>query len=195
MSDDILLKWDNKYRSRKDLSGNPAYVLISNLHLLPARGLALDLACGPGANAIMLAESGLNTQAWDISEVALSYLDSISKSRNLNISINHRDAIQHPPPPDSFDVIVVSNFLDRSIIPNIISALRADGLVFYQTFTRARTSRPAPNNPRYKLDNNELLRLFDTLTVRYYREDGHSGTDHENQGLAMLVAQKTGNKI
>ncbi|NNE36821.1 MAG: SAM-dependent methyltransferase, partial [Gammaproteobacteria bacterium] len=134
---------------------------------------------------------GLNTAAWDISTVALSYLLDMSESRNLNIITENRDVTTNPPAPDSFDVIVVANFLDRSIIPDIISALRQDGLVYYQTFTKSRTKKPAPDNPLYKLDMNELLQLFDKLTVRYYREDGYCGTDDECQGLAMLVAQKT----
>ncbi|NNE38314.1 MAG: methyltransferase domain-containing protein [Gammaproteobacteria bacterium] len=190
MSEDIGQKWDEKYLSRKDLSGKPADVLTSNLHLLPKQGIALDLACGPGGNAIFLAEHGLDTYAWDISKVALSHLNHTAVNKGLGIKAEYRDVIKNPPETASFDVIVVSNFLDRSIIPDIIAALNPDGLMYYQTFTIERTKKPAPDNPAYKLNPNELLGLLSGLTIRYYREDGDTGTDEEYQGLAMVVAQK-----
>jgi SAM-dependent methyltransferase len=193
MPEDIGLKWDKKYRSKKDLSGKPANVLTTNLHILPANGIALDLACGTGANAIMLAEYGLKTVAWDVSKVALTYLNNISKSAKLNITTEYRDVTISPPEPGSFDVIVVAHFLDRSIVRHLISALKLNGLLFYQTFTKARTKKPSPDNPVYKLDENELLRLFNNLTIRYYREEGQSDTDDKYQGLAMLVGQKSYN--
>jgi tellurite methyltransferase len=37
---------------------------------------------------------------------------------------------------NAFDVIVVSRFLDRTLSDAIIDALKPDGLLFYQTFTR-----------------------------------------------------------
>src|SRR5574338_586397 len=35
---------------------------------------ALDLACGPGRNAVWLAEQGWAVDAWDVSDVALDIL-------------------------------------------------------------------------------------------------------------------------
>ncbi len=42
-----------------DGPGEVAQVLLRNRHLLPEQGRALDLACGRGANALWLAEQGL----------------------------------------------------------------------------------------------------------------------------------------
>jgi 2-polyprenyl-3-methyl-5-hydroxy-6-metoxy-1,4-benzoquinol methylase len=191
MTEDIGLKWDSKYQSKNIITNSPSSVLTTNLHLLPDQGSALDLACGPGGNALVLAENGLETSAWDLSGVALSHLNQTAKSRKVSITIAHRDVVNQPPDSNSFDVIVVSNFLERSLIPAIISALKNNGLVFYQTFTKQRVTQPAPVNPNYKLDQNELLRLFAPLSIKYYREDGNSGDNEEFQGIAMLVAQKS----
>ena len=48
-------KWDNMYQQKV---GEPpvAEVLQHNHYLLPEKGVALDLACGLGGNAMMLAE-------------------------------------------------------------------------------------------------------------------------------------------
>ena len=69
-------KWDNIFSQAdvKNISANE--VLQQNTHLLPASGRVLDLACGLGGNALLLAQAGLETYAWDISAVALSRLQS-----------------------------------------------------------------------------------------------------------------------
>ena len=48
-----------------------------------------------------------------------------------------------------------------------------------------------PSNPAYRLDTNELLRLFPHLIVRFYREEGRVGdlTDGKRD-IAQLVAQR-----
>ena len=74
-----------------------------------------------------------------------------------------------------FDVIVVSRFLDRTLSDAIIGALKPDGLLFYQTFTREKTSPKPPNNPDYLLTENELLALFSPLRVIFYRENALIG--------------------
>jgi tellurite methyltransferase len=193
MVKDIALKWDRKYQSKENLSGKPSYVLTSNLHYLPQNGKALDLACGPGGNAELLAKQGLDTFAWDISRVALAHLEQNSTSKKLNIKTELRDVNLSPPEPESFDVIVVSNFLERRLVPALIAALKPNGIIYYQTFTREGARTPPPKNPLYKLDKNELICLFSSLTIRFYREDGENSDDGEVQGIAMLLAQKDSN--
>jgi len=47
-------KWNERYRAATG-ELKASRVLKENLHLLPDHGRALDLACGLGANAILLA--------------------------------------------------------------------------------------------------------------------------------------------
>ena len=114
-------------------------------------------------------------------------------AQGLAIECQARDVIAHPPPPQSFDLIVVSRFLERSLCPSIIDALRPNGLLFYQTFIRDKTDcNLGPSNPHFLLDTNELLRLFQGLTVRVYREDGMVGDRKRGvRNEACLVAEKT----
>lgn len=184
-------KWDCIYRSGNDTPGRPAAVLTGNSHLLPETGTALDAACGKGANAVYLARHGLQTQAWDISQEALDLLIGEIESEDLDLSTQQRDIVAFPPEADTFDVIVVTRFLDRSIIDPLIAALRQNGLIFYQTFIKDKRDDYGPKNPDYRLDNNELLRLFSGLHIIYYREEGTTGD--LNRGFrneAMLIARK-----
>jgi len=184
-------RWDTIY-SRADAAEatEPAAVLRENAHLLPAQGRALDLACGRGGNALFLAARGLDTSAWDISAVVIGALAEHARRAGLPLEARVRDVVAEPPAPGSFDVIVVSRFLDRSIAPAIAAALRPGGLLFYQTFIAEAASGAGPRNPAYRLGRNELLRLFPALHVLVYREEGRTGD--LSQGLrdeALLVAQ------
>lgn len=176
MADNGADKWNSRYqRLSTEAAPQAAAVLQDNRHLLPAAGTAVDIACGRGGNALLLAATGLDTWAWDYAESALSTLAKLAQARQLNIRRDCRDVVKSPPPPASFDVIVVSHFLDRSLMPHLVAALRPDGLIFYQTFIHEAVNRTGPDNPEYRLAPNELLHFFNNLQLVYYREEGLLG--------------------
>ncbi len=184
------LRWDARYRDAAG-PGNACRVLRENLHLLPARGRALDLACGTGGNALLLAERGLDTEAWDISPVGLAVLQRTAAARSLAITTREVDLAHATLPRAAFDLIVVSRFLERALCPAIADALRPGGLLFYQTFTRERVGEGGPKNPEWRLARGELLRLFADLEPVVYREEGLLGdTSQGFRDEAMLVARR-----
>lgn len=188
---ELATKWDKKFAAQGCESTIACEVLVQNQHLLPANGKALDYACGLGANATLLTEHKLETQAWDISQVALEKLDDYATSRGLRISTQVRDVEVQPPAPHSFDVIVVANFLHRPSFPALVKAVRKNGLLFYQTFSVNKVDEIGPANPNFLLTSNELLQLCGGLEVLVYREEGVQGdisSGFRNQ--AMLVAKK-----
>lgn len=183
-------KWSRRYAAAE---GEPqaAQVLREYYHLLPASGDALDLACGLGGNAWLLAQAGLNVQAWDLSSVAIDALWSRTETASLSLQATVRDVNVQQPTPVSFDVIVVSYFLQRELAPALCAALRPGGLLFYQTFVKDKVSQQGPSNPEFLLAENELLTMFAELRIRVYREEGTLG--NTTQGLrneALFVGQK-----
>ena len=170
---------------------SPSEVLLYNQHLLPLSGYALDLACGYGSNAICLAKNGLRVSAWDISKSAVKKLSVLSKQRNLIIDCEIRDVIEQPPEPNTFDVIVVSKFLERDLIENLKRAVTANGLLFYQTFIKNRIGKSGPKNPDYQLNENELLDFFNDWKLIYYREESKVGNIKKGfRNEAMIISQK-----
>ena len=109
-------KWNARYRAETG-ERQASRVLKENLHLLPVNGRALDLACGAGGNAMLLAQQGLEVAAWDNADVAIAALQDVARKRQLSIQAVVRDVETNPPAPETFDVIVVSYFLCRDIIP------------------------------------------------------------------------------
>ena len=129
--------------------------------------------------------------AWDISVVAIDKLTAYALRQGLNISACQAKIDVDSFAECSFDVIVVSRFLDRTLSDAIIGALKPDGLLFYQTFTREKVSPRPPNNPDYLLMESELLALFAPLKVLFYRDNALIG--NRLRGLrneAQFVGQK-----
>lgn len=170
------VRWEAYYRSLQTAAvPEPAAVLAEHSHLLPECGIALDLACGRGGNALLLAAHGLETRAWDYSAAAIEQLQVCAAANGLRIECSVRDVLLQPPEPEQFDVIVVSRFLERRLAPALMQALRPGGLLCYQTFTRDKITDAGPSNPDFLLQPNELLRLFAGLQTCFYREDAPFG--------------------
>ena len=186
----IKAKWNERYRVATG-ERQASRVLKENLHLLPDNGRALDLACGLGGNSILLAQQGLEVDAWDIADVAIAALHDVALKRQLPIQAEVRDVEANPPARETFDVIVVSYFLERDLIPDLILALKPGGLIFYQTFTRQRISDRGPQRAEFRLADQELLHLFSGLQVIFYREEGCVGDVRQGfRDEAMLVGRK-----
>lgn len=189
MSDSLKSKWNvrHAWAARQGGWPKPASVVVDNEDLLPTLSgsyatdvLALDLACGRGGNALWLADKGWPVAAWDHSEVAITALEEQARSANLHVQTEVRDVIAEPPEARSFDVIVVSRFLHRPLCDHLVNALKPAGVLFYETFTHGLST------PEFMLQEDELLSLFDTLTVLRYRTQLPQG----DRIAAWLVAQR-----
>lgn len=182
-------KWDLRHGGKAVLSP-PSTVLARHLQWLPQTGRALDLACGTGSSALVLAERGFSVTAWDLSSVAVERVREEADARGLALDAEVRDVIAEPPPPASFDLIHVSHFLDRGLCAHLIEALRPSGLLLYQTWGPDPGTHEGPRDPAFRLREGELLQLFRGLAVRVYVEPGGLGqVEGLKPGLAMLLAE------
>ena len=183
-------KWNSRFADTS-AAGAASAVLAENTHLLPAKGRALDLACGTGGNGLLLATHGLTTVLWDISAVALEKQQTWGSEQGLVLETQERDCENDPPPPGSFDVISVAHFLHRPLFPALQAALRPGGVLFYQTFTANKLDPGGPGSPDFLLQPGELLALLPGLAPRFYREEDRCGDlARGDRNRAMLVAQK-----
>ena len=166
---------------------DPSGWLTANVHLLPADGDALDLACGSGRHALWLAQHGFRTTAVDRDAAAIQALNAEAAGRGLSIQgrVVDLEAGERFPEADSFDVIVVVHYLHRPLFPSLVNALRPGGVLVYETFTRAQAARGRPTNPAFLLDRGELLTLVRPLEVLASREG-----DYDGRSIASVVAAR-----
>jgi 2-polyprenyl-3-methyl-5-hydroxy-6-metoxy-1,4-benzoquinol methylase len=189
----LIDKWNALHSQSNTGDDRVTAVLNEHAFLLPQTGSALDLACGLGGNAVFLARHGLAVTALDISSVAINKLTRYAAEHKLTINADQQHITPESLKANRFDVIVVSRFLDRTLMNAIIDALKPNGLLFYQTFTREKATDTPPHNPDYLLANNELLALFAPLTAVFYQENVLIG--QQQRGLrneAQYIGQKTG---
>jgi 2-polyprenyl-3-methyl-5-hydroxy-6-metoxy-1,4-benzoquinol methylase len=188
---ELIKKWNSLYNQADAFDYSASKVLTENCFLLPDTGAALDLACGLGANALFLAQQGLAVTAWDISNVAIDKLKVSAATQRLNINACQENIQVESFTKCSFDVIVVSRFLDRTLSDAIIGAIKPNGLLFYQTFNREKTKRVGPINPDYLLTEHELCSLFAKLKLVFYRDNALIGdTSLGLRNEAQFIGQK-----
>jgi tellurite methyltransferase len=198
-------EWDAKHRLAEAPAAEPASIVRELLPLLPT-GEALDIACGTGRHALFLTARGQHVTAVDFSSVALDTLElrahsthtPARRSRVVQPAGRHLrgglDLIQAnleemPLPERRFDLIICIQYLQRSLFPQMLRALRPDGVLLMETFTRAQLEfTGGPRNPAYLLETGELREAFPSLCVLFYREL------RAEQGIASLVAKKQGKR-
>jgi tellurite methyltransferase len=195
--------WEAKYRSAGDRHGaaEPAPIVAELLPLLPQR-TALDLACGAGRHALLLAARGYRVVGIDVSAAALQIAEE--RVRAAGIRVCRAKGIDRPKhasaaglelveadletvqlPAESFDVILCVHYLQRSLFSQMERALRTGGMLVFETFTRAHLEfRESPRNPAFLLESYELRNAFPGLKTIFYREL------RAGKGIASLLARK-----
>jgi SAM-dependent methyltransferase len=149
---------------------NPSAWVARFVPLMPA-GETLDLACGGGRHARLLAAAGHAVVALDrdISAVAALRIDGVVP---MQYDLE-REGLTWPFEPGRFAGIVVTNYLHRPLFPRIIDSLAPGGVLIYETFALGNEQFGKPSNPAYLLAPGELLdRLRPALSVVAF-EDGY----------------------
>ncbi len=165
-------RWDRRHAESEKTQAPSAFlreILESGWWSL-APGRALDVATGKGRNALFLAQRGFEVVAIDISAVALEEARKEAESRSLRILWRQENLETLKLPVDSYDLVVNFNYLQRSLVPQIKTALRAGGHVIFETYLVDQQAIGHPKNPAYLLEHNELLQHFREFRVLYYRE-------------------------
>lgn len=118
--------------------------------------MVLDLACGGGRHARLLAGMGHQVEAVDRDADSLAALAGIA-----GIQTRCADLEGGPWPyyGRGFDAIVVTNYLHRPLLPNLFGCLNEGGLLIYETFMVGNERLGKPSNPVYLLRSGELLDL------------------------------------
>jgi tellurite methyltransferase len=148
---------------------------------------ALDVACGRGRHALLLALAGLDVRAVDRGAEAVAGLRWAAARLELPIAAEIVDL--EAPAVDLgdalYDVIVCVHYLHRPLFPALRHALKPGGILIYETFTTAQAARGKPTNPDFLLQPGELRRLAAPLAILREREG-----DFEGRFVASIAARR-----
>jgi 2-polyprenyl-3-methyl-5-hydroxy-6-metoxy-1,4-benzoquinol methylase len=183
---DERTRWNTRYTAQGErVLAAPNAFLRAHLAMLP-KGNVLELAMGEGHNAIFLAQHGFSVTGVDISDVAVERARRLAYMAGVTIEARQMDLSTLTLPADTYDVVACFHYLQRTLLPQIVNALRTGGMVIYETFSREQAQYGHPTNPAYLLQPNELLAAFQGLRVRVYRDVVVEGP----QAVVSLIAEK-----
>jgi SAM-dependent methyltransferase len=135
-------------------------------HLVPSGATVLDVACGSGRHVRWFAQRGCRVTAVDRDAAAVEPLRSVAE-------VVVADIEGGPWPFDGrrFDVVVVTNYLWRALLPTLVGSVAEGGVLLYETFADGNQTVGKPSRPDFLLQPGELLRAANGLRVVAY-EDG-----------------------
>jgi SAM-dependent methyltransferase len=134
--------------------------------LIAPGGRALDLACGNGRHLRWLAAQGFEVTGVDRDAAALAALRGVGRTLVADL-----EAGPWPLARETFDAVVVTNYLWRPLWPALRAALAPGGVLIYETFAVGNAAFGKPSNPDFLLQPGELLEACRGLQIVAY-EDG-----------------------
>ena len=127
------------------------------LHLIPAAGRVLDLACGKGRHTRLLAERGHPVTAVDID---VSGLSGLRNNPHIDIRQIDLETGVRPFSSEQFAAVLVCNYLHRPHFAWLPDILLPGGVLLMETFARGNEAYGRPRNPEFLLEPGELLSAF-----------------------------------
>lgn len=126
---------------------------------VPSSGTVLDLACGAGRHSQLFLAAGHPVIAIDKN---LGRLNALLSHENLSVrELDLEDGSAFPVPAASVAAVVVTNYLYRPILPDIVQAVAPGGILIYETFARGNERFGRPSNPDFLLMPGELLQAVE----------------------------------
>ena len=182
-----LAEWKQRYRAGEQLFEAPS-PLVAKFAAELEPGLALDLACGPGRNAVCLAELGWRVTAVDGVPRAIELLTQRARAKNLTIDARIADLergdflIER----DSYDLICDCYYLQRDLIPQMQQGLRPGGTIILIVHL---ADPDQPQGTPTRACPGELRAYFAGWAIQHYYEGRPNESCHQ-RAVAEIVARK-----
>ena len=153
-------------------------------HLVPAGATLLDVASGYGRHAKFFAARGAHVTAVDRDAAALASFTDVP-----NIATELRDLENDPWPyaADSFDAVVVCNYLWRPTLATLLDCIRPRGVLLYETFMDGNEKYGKPSRPEFLLRPEELVTH---VALDFEIVDFTQGLERTPDGKIFAVKQK-----
>jgi SAM-dependent methyltransferase len=142
----------------------PSDWLLRFAHLIAPGGAVADIACGAGRHTRWLLERGFSVVAFD---------RDLSRLELEHPQLERREVDLENPPGFSFDgevfdAVLVTNYLWRPLLPELVRAVKADGVFLYETFAHEHAALGRPRSPDFLLLPGELCERAGQLRIVAY---------------------------
>jgi SAM-dependent methyltransferase len=119
------------------------------------RPTLLDVACGRGRNLFHGLQLGYTVTGVDRDLAGVTDLAAVGRVELVTADLE--DGSPWPFGTRMFDVVIVTNYLHRPVLPAIVAAVAPSGCLIYETFAAGQALYGSPSNPDFLLGPGELL--------------------------------------
>lgn len=159
----------------------PSPWIVRWSHLLAPGAEVLDVACGSGRHMRWLAGRGHAVTGVDRSPEAIEA--AAPHGRVLQADI---EGGPWPFTGQAFGGVVVTNYLWRPLLPDIVAAVAPSGVLLYETFAEGNETVGKPSRPDFLLRPGELLAACADLQVIAYENGFLAAPDRFVQRIAAV---------
>lgn len=200
-----MAEWPGAREYDEPAAFGPSSWLLDNADLLPKGGRTLDVACGAGRHALLLSAAGFEVMAIDRDREAIARLrthaDRLGLALRTAVIDLERDGdavaaaavsvaataaaadadaevevdVDVALASHAYDLIIVTRYLHRPLMPRLVQALAPGGTLVYETFLDQQAERGHPTNPAFLLKPGELPALVQPLETLRAREGEFDG--------------------
>lgn len=153
-------------------------------HLLQPASSVLDVACGHGRHMAYLAGLGHQVTGIDRNQEAVTAASAHGRVVQADI--------ENGPWPlsETFEGLVVTNYLWRALFPQLLRSVKPGGVVIYETFAQGNESVGKPSRPDFLLAPGELLEVFSGWRVVAYEHGFLASPDRYVQRIVAINDQE-----
>ena len=173
------------------MSAAPSAWVVRWQHLIAHGGNVLDVACGSGRHLGWLQSRGHRMTGVDRSAEALAALAPFAAAGAEIVDADIEDG-PWPFEGRTFDAVIVTNYLWRPRLPDIVRALAPGGVLLYETFAAGNESVGRPARADFLLRPGELLATCSGLRVVAYEDGFLDGPARFVQRIAAVALRDAG---
>ncbi len=118
----------------------------------------LDFASGNGRHSIQLAKDGMLVTAIDKNQEKLNFYKYIKNIKTICFNLETDE--DWPLTKNTYDIVIVTNYLYRPNIKKIGNLVKDEGYILYETFAKGNQIYGRPQNSNYLLEERELIDTF-----------------------------------
>ena len=195
----LMSRYNEQYAVETDLFGAPYPEFVDFVQRIDLSGRALDLGCGQGRDALMLAAQGFCVTAVDVSQVGVSQMIERAKARELDVTGFVEDIYEFDF-PETYELIVLDSILhfaedcdeELALLDRVRGHTKAGGYVVMFVHKSRRKER---HLRRYIETLGESWEEVENRYIDYVYEERQSNFRSSFQ-FNMVVLQRTrGSKL
>ena len=191
MSEEDRRKWNQRYAAGAYATRPVPSAWLQQWLPEAPEGRALDVACGLGRNARLLAQAGFAVDAIDISSEALARAAELAVSEGVEVCWRECDLeLGLPEDRTGYQLIVMIRYVNAALLTVLCSRLAPGGYLVVEEHLRTDEQVAGPGNPRFRVAPGELQRALVGLQVVSAEESVVTDPDGARVALARVVARR-----